>query len=137
MELDAAQVLGILAAACGTLLLIVYKNQEARVKATEARIGAMEHAYASDAERQREHIRKELHDFRTETKAMFSEMKVETASKREEARQEMHNFRSEIGGRVETVRTETNTRLDSTNVKLDSVANQIGALAILRIRENI
>jgi len=132
-----SQILGLLAAACGALLLIVYKNQEARVKSTETRIATMEAAFASDAERQREHIRKELHDFRVETKAMFTEMKTETASKREEQRTELHSFRSELGERVETVRKETNTRLDSTNVKLDSVANQIGALAILRIRENI
>lgn len=128
---------GLLAAGIGTLLLVIYKSMEGRVRAQEIRIEQMERAVNTGAERQREHIKTEVHDFRGETRETFAAIRLETAAKREEQRTEMFNFRTEISNRVETVRTETNKRLDDTNIKLDGLVTQVGALAVLQSQRHI
>lgn len=148
-HLELRDVLSAMVAIIGAMLMLFVRGFDGRLKALETsaedkataeeqRLAIKkiieDHAYRD--EKQYTLIETSLRDFRIENRDALTAIKLETAVKRDEARADLSHARAEINSRVETVRVETNTRLDTTNAKLDGVVNQIGALALLQIREN-
>lgn len=104
------------ATAWGLVLAWLYRGHEQRLASLEVTREVKE-----DADKQRELLRKELHEFRNENRIGLEALRLDTVSKREETRHDMTDMRAELTGRAETLRVETNSRLEK-------ISDQMGQL---------
>lgn len=124
----------------------VFKGHENRLAAHDVRLAATDKTFAEraqriqaieltreskvDADKQRDEIRAEIHEFREEVSVKLESIRTEGNDKRDELRQDMAAMRDEINKRLETTRIETNDALREMSAQITALAT---ATAVINV----